>query len=163
MSSHYKVSVLVFMKNEAGDFLLMHRNKSPNKGCWSPIGGKLDMETGESPHQCAVREIKEETNLDVEISDLHLFSMIAEKNYEGHGHWLLFLFDCKKPLPYLPENITEGDFAFYSRQELESLPLPETDRNGLWATYDAHRDGFVAMRADCTPDKKLEIILEEAL
>ena len=52
----YKVSVLVFMENHAGEQLLMLRAKQPNLGVWTPIGGKLEMATGESPFQCAARE-----------------------------------------------------------------------------------------------------------
>jgi len=45
----YKISVLVFLENRAGELLLIHRNKAPNLGNWSPIGGKLEMAAGESP------------------------------------------------------------------------------------------------------------------
>ena len=49
------------------------------------------MATGESPFECAVRETREETGLEVATDDLHLFSIIAEKAYEGQSHWLMFL------------------------------------------------------------------------
>lgn len=157
----YKVSVLVFVKNEAGEFLLLKRKKSPNLGCWTPIGGKLDMEVGESPFECAIREAEEEAGLRLRNEDLHLFGMIAEKSYEDRNHWLLFLFDCKKPIGKLPEAISEGEFAFFSRVEIDGLALPQTDREGLWKVYDDHHEGFVALRADCSLGKDLQIILEE--
>ena len=59
----YKISSLVYLRNDAGQLLLMQRNKAPNKGLWSPIGGKLEMVTGESPHEAAVREVGEEVGL----------------------------------------------------------------------------------------------------
>lgn len=142
---------------------MLQRNKSPNKGLWSPIGGKLEMETGESPYQCAARETFEEIGLKIETSDLHLFCMIAEKAYEGSHHWLMFLFDCRKPVTTLPESITEGRFAFYSREAIESLPIPETDREGLWGIYDKYRDSFVSARADCEPGKPLKIVVEQII
>ena len=92
----FKISVLVFMHDEAGRLLLIQRTKAPNIGCWSPIGGKLEMATGESPFECAVRETEEETGAKVTTNDLHLFGMISEKGYEGQSHWLMFLFDCRK-------------------------------------------------------------------
>ena len=95
----YKIAVLVFLENRAGEQLLLLRAKPPNLGVWSPIGGKLEMATGESPFECAVRETREETGLEVAASDLHLFSIIAEKAYEGETHWLMFLFRCRRPLP----------------------------------------------------------------
>jgi len=158
----FRVSVLVFLKNTRGEYLLLKRNKAPNKNCWSPVGGKLHTHEGESPFECAVREVWEEANLTITNEDLHLFAMISEKGYEGSGHWLLFLFDCHKTLNALPPEISEGRFAFYSREAIEALALPDTDRQALWAIYDKHRQGFVALKADCFPHKKLEIILEES-
>ncbi|MGF3083382.1 NUDIX hydrolase, partial [Streptococcus pyogenes] len=46
--------------------LLLHRNKKENdvhKGKWISVGGKL--EGGETPDECARREILEETHLTV--------------------------------------------------------------------------------------------------
>ena len=59
----FKISVLVFIQNDTNEHLLIKRSKAPNKGCWSPIGGKLEMHQGESPYECARRETLEELNL----------------------------------------------------------------------------------------------------
>lgn len=157
----YKIAVLVFLENAAGEHLLLLRAKPPNKGVWSPIGGKLEMATGESPFECAVRETREETGHEVTTPDLHLFSVIAEKAYEGESHWLMFLFRCRRPLAGLPPDISEGRFGFFSRAAVDALPIPETDRTALWPTYDAHRDRFVALRADCRPGKPVRVVVEE--
>src|SRR5208283_4110155 len=134
----YRIAVLVFLENAAREHLLMLRAKPPNLGVWSPIGGKLEMEGGESPFECAVRETREETGLSIEAGDLHLFGIIAEKAYEGRSHWLLFLFTCRKPLAGLPPDISEGRFGFFSREAVDKLAIPETDRTALWPTYDSH-------------------------
>ena len=157
----YKIAVLVFLKNEAGEQLLLHRAKAPNKGSWSPIGGKLETEIGESPFDCAVRETSEETGFAITPQDLHLFGMIAEKAYEGASHWLLFLFDCKKPIPGLPPAMAEGAFGFFRRQAIEGLSVPETDRTALWPIYDQYKDRFVALKADCLPGRPLAVSIEE--
>jgi 8-oxo-dGTP diphosphatase len=146
----YKISVLVFLENRAGELLLMLRAKQPNLGVWSPIGGKLEMATGESPFECAVREIEEEVGVKVAEQDLHLFAMIAEKAYQGHNHWLMFLFHCRRPLESLPPDITEGRFAFWKRADIGKLEIPETDAAALWPIYDRYRDRFVSLRADCS-------------
>jgi 8-oxo-dGTP diphosphatase len=159
----YKIAVLVFLRNAAGDHLLLHRSKAPNKGAWSPIGGKLEMESGESPFECAVRETHEETGFAIATGDLHLFGMIAEKAYEGQSHWLLFLFDCRKPLPGLPPDISEGNFGFFARGAVDKLPIPDTDRTALWPTYDNHREHFVALRADCSPGSPVRVEVEELI
>lgn len=159
----YKLAVLVFLENTAGEHLLLLRAKPPNLGVWSPIGGKLETTRGESPFECAVRETWEETGLQVAAGDLHLFAMIAEKAYEGQAHWLMFLFRCKRFLPGLPAEISEGKFAFFSRAAIDALPIPETDRNALWPVYDRYRDGFVALKADCAPGKPVLVEVEEII
>ncbi|MBL9211792.1 MAG: NUDIX domain-containing protein [Opitutaceae bacterium] len=157
----YKIAVLVFLENTAGEHLLLLRAKPPNLGIWSPIGGKLEMETGESPFECAVRETYEETGLRVDASALHLFAMIAEKAYEGQSHWLMFLFRCTVPLPGLPPAIAEGKFGFFSRAAIDALPIPDTDRTALWPTYDRYRNHFVALKADCAPGKPIVVEVEQ--
>jgi 8-oxo-dGTP diphosphatase len=161
VSIPYKLAVLVFIENSKGEQLLIHRAKAPNLGAWSPIGGKLEMGSGESPFECAVRETREETGFVIETGDLHLFSMIAEKSYEGTGHWLMFLFRCKRAIPGLPADIEEGRFGFFSREAMGGIALPETDRVALWPVFDEHREGFVAMRVDCDPRVPLRVVVEE--
>ena len=146
----YKISVLVFVENAAGELLLMLRAKQPNLGVWSPIGGKLEMATGESPFDCAARETHEETGLQISPADLHLFAMIAEKAYQGETHWLMFLFRCKTPIGPLPVDIDEGKFGFFTREQIKTLPIPETDQAALWPVFDQYRESFVSLRADCS-------------
>jgi 8-oxo-dGTP diphosphatase len=157
----YKIAVLVFLENEAGKQLLLLRAKAPNLGAWSPIGGKLETGLGESPFECAVRETKEETGFEIATTDLHLFGMIAEKAYEGQSHWLLFLFTCQRPITGLPPAIDEGRFGYFSREEINTLPLPTSDRTALWPVFDRYRDKFVAIRADCDPARPLELVIEQ--
>jgi len=157
----YKIAVLVFLENEAGELLLMLRAKPPNLGVWSPIGGKLETQIGESPFECAVRETYEETGFQVAASDLHLFAMIAEKAYEGQTHWLMFLFHCRRPIAALPPEIAEGSFAFFSRAAIETLAIPETDKKALWPIFDQHKNRFVALKADCAPGRPIDVTIEE--
>lgn len=157
----FKISVLVFVRDRRGRHLLLQRAKAPNLGSWSPIGGKLEMATGESPCECAIREAREEIALEIGEKDLHLFGMISERAYEGTGHWLMFLYDCHKPVVDLPPEIDEGVFAFFTRTEIDRIDVPETDREALWPLYDRFRQGFVALRAECTPGKPLDVVIEE--
>lgn len=157
----HKLAVLVFVENAAGEHLLIRRAKMPNLGNWSPIGGKVETAIGESPFECAVRETAEEAGFRITTQDLHLFGMISEKAYEGQSHWLLFLFRCLKPIAHLPVEIDEGKFGFFSREKVDTLSLPETDRTALWPFYDAYREKFVALKADCMPGRPLMIEVEE--
>jgi 8-oxo-dGTP diphosphatase len=143
----YKIAVLVFLENAAGEHLLLLRAKPPNLGIWSPIGGKLDTAAGESPFECAVRETQEETGFTITAGDLHLFAIIAEKAYEAQSHWLMFLFRCRRPIPGLPADMEEGKFGFFSR--------------ALWPIYDQYRDRVVALKADCAPGQPVHIEIEQ--
>lgn len=156
----FKISALVFVQNEDGEQLLIQRTKAPNKNCWSPIGGKLDMQTGESPYECARREVMEEIGLELRDEDIHCYGYISEKSYEGTGHWLMFLFNCKKAIRQLPPTIDEGNFAFFTRAAIDELKIPETDRTLLWPYYDRFADSFVGLRANCDPAGKLSLTEE---
>ena len=48
--------------------LLINRNKPPFMGLWNAVGGHI--EQGETPEQCAVREIKEESGITVKSVEL---------------------------------------------------------------------------------------------
>lgn len=157
----YKISTLVYLRNDTGHLLLMRRNRQPNQGLWSSIGGKLEMPTGESPFEAAMREVKEEIGLQLADGDLHLFAMVAEKNYEHRTHWLMFLFDCSRRLTELPPHIDEGEFAFHDPATVYDLPIPESDRTSLWPLWFERRESFTSLRMDCTPGQPLHVVEEE--
>lgn len=159
----YKISTLVYLRHTDGRILLMQRAKAPNDGLWSPVGGKLEMALGESPFEAAAREVLEETGLAIGTGDLHLFAMIAEKNYEHRCHWLMFLFHCKKALTEMPPDIAEGRFGLFAEADLKGLDIPETDRQALWPLYLHRRDGFTALRADCSNSSALDVTVEQFL
>ncbi|HNX04863.1 MAG TPA: NUDIX hydrolase [Opitutales bacterium] len=157
----YKISTLVYIRDASGRVLQLKRNKSPNLGLWSSIGGKLEMGIGESPFETAVREVKEEVDFDIAASDLHLFSIVAEKGYENTCHWLMFLFDCRKRMEYLPPPIDEGSFAFHAPEDIMSLAIPETDRLYLWPIWMKNREGFTSIKIDCRVNPPIGEIEEE--
>ena len=72
------------------------------------------MSIGESPYECARRETLEEIGLKLLDSDLHCFGYISEKSFEDSGHWLMFLFKCKRTIEQLPTAISEGALAFFA-------------------------------------------------
>lgn len=156
----FRISTLVFIRNNNGELLLLKRTKAPNLGKWSPIGGKLNFSIGESPFECAIRETLEETGMDIEENDLKLFAYISEKNYEGSGHWLMFLFDCLTSLNDLPPNGPEGTFAWFDREEVDNLKIPETDHLLVWPIYDKRHSEFTALRADFSELDNPKIFVE---
>ena len=130
-----KETTLCYIERD-GAYLMMHRvkkEKDINRDKWIGVGGKI--EDGETPFDCARREIKEETgavpvNLKYRgivtfVSDLygtenmHLFTsdgLYGDINYdsdEGNLEWVK-----KKDIPYLP--IWEGDKIFFKLLDTES-------------------------------------------
>ena len=60
MTLPYKISTLLYCFDTEDRVLLMERAQEPNLGLWSPCGGKLHTDSGESPYTCACREAAEE-------------------------------------------------------------------------------------------------------
>tara|TARA_B100001094_G_scaffold36158_1_gene30268 strand:- start:1567 stop:2091 length:525 start_codon:yes stop_codon:yes gene_type:complete len=156
----FRISTLIFIRNGNGKLLLLKRVRAPNLGKWSPIGGKLDFSIGESPFECAARETLEETGMRIDDGDLRLFAYISEKNYEGSGHWLMFLFDCLTSLNDLPPEGPEGKFAWFDRKDVNNLAIPDTDHLLVWPIYDKRHGEFAALRADFTVPDNPKILVE---
>jgi 8-oxo-dGTP diphosphatase len=161
MTLPYKVATLLYCFNQKDEILLLERAQEPNRGLWSPCGGKLKTEIGESPYACACREAHEEMGISLTPGDLHLTGMVSEHGYRGQSHWLMFLFEVKRRLVSLPPDHSEGRFEFYRRADMEKLNLPLTDRERIWPWFWLHRGGFFAAHCHCHPDGRNEWSLEE--
>lgn len=145
----YKIAVLCDLRDSAGRVLLIHRAQHPNKGLYSMIGGKLDTAAGESPAQCARREIHEEAGIDVPIDRLRLVGIVSERGYQGQTHWLMFIYRVTGPVVVTPRAIREGTLEWRPPAEVPELPLPETDRKVIWPLLDSHAGRFFAVHIDC--------------
>ena len=162
MALPYKISTLLYCFDERDRVLLMERAREPNRGMWSPCGGKLMTEIGESPYACACREAREEIGLEIRPQDLHLLGIVSEAGYQGQAHWLMFLFEVKVRLRAVPPVHEEGTFAFFERSELARLKMPETDLEQIWPLVWKHRNGFFAAHCRTTEGAANEWTLEES-
>jgi 8-oxo-dGTP diphosphatase len=158
----YKIATLLYVFNPRDEVLLLERAQEPNLGQWSPCGGKLRTDTGESPYTCACREAREEMEMNLAESDLHLTGLVSEHGYLGASHWLMFLFEVRPRLTRLPPAHREGRFEFFARTALDALKLPQTDRERIWPLFWQHRGGFFAAHCRCHLDGTLEWRLEES-
>ncbi len=164
----HRLAVLVDLRDADGRILLLRRSKSPNLGLCSPIGGKVHVDEGESPAQCAQRETLEEAGIKIELSRFHLAGMIAERGYEGQGHWLLFYYRVLGAVELEPFEMREGRLDWFEPEEVDGLPLPETDRKIIWPMVRKlggrnpnDLPGFFSVHIDCLGDELTWTIEQE--
>lgn len=158
----YRIATLLYAFDPADRVLLLERAHEPNRGLWSPPGGKLHTDDGESPWACAAREAHEELGLTLSPADLHLTGLVSERGYEGAAHWLMFLFEVRPRLAAPPPPHREGRFALFPRDGLDALPLPATDRQQIWPLFWRHRGGFFAAHCRCGADGRQDWTIEDS-
>lgn len=159
----YRIATLLYCFSEPGEVLLLKRKKEPNRDLWSPCGGKLRTDLGESPYACACREAFEELEIRISHGDLHLTGLVSEHGDEGVAHWLMFLFEIKPRLLTVPTPNEEGEFRFFAPEALRDLQIPMTDRERLWPLFWQHRGGFFAAHCRAGSDGRNEWTLEESM
>ncbi len=70
------------VRDEAGRILLVLRGREPSRGLWSLPGGRL--EPGETAEAALVREVREETGLEVTVGEA--VCRIEIGDYEGDDY-----------------------------------------------------------------------------
>ncbi|NOR83711.1 MAG: NUDIX domain-containing protein [Ardenticatenales bacterium] len=143
------LATLCYALND-GQVLLLHRNKEPNKGLWVAPGGKMRFD--ESPEECAVRELWEETGLRARALELEFRGLITEISPRADYQWLIFIFLTRQFSGVLTD-CPEGKLAWVPIQEVTELPIPGSD-----AIFFPHIiGGGPAFRAKFTYDEELGI------
>ena len=162
MSLPHKLATLLYCFDQEDRLLLLKRHLPPNVGRWVPPGGKVEVEIGESPYTCACREASEEAGLEILPKDLHLTGLVSESSYEENTHWYIFLFEIKQRLLKLPKPCDEGEFKFFTVNEIEQLDIPRTDREQIWPLFKKHRGGFFSGHYHCLDGDTFNWTLEES-
>ena len=145
----YRIAVLCYLFDEQGRLLLLHRNKAPNFELYSPVGGKLDRETGESPAQCALREIREETGLDLQPAQVHLTGIVTEEGFDDAMHWMMYLYEVTDSVRVDAGPIDEGTLEWHEPDRVGDLAIPQTDRRVIWPLFLAYRGRFFCAHLKC--------------
>ncbi len=120
-----KLSTICYIDNGA-QFLLLHRNKKPNDyhaGKYISVGGKF--EPGESPEDCAIREIKEETGLTALKLDLQGFITFPNFQHDGED-WYSFVYRVTDFEGTLIDS-NEGTLYWIDYDQVMSMPTWEGD------------------------------------
>ncbi len=118
-------STLCYMENDRGQYLMLHRVKKEhdaNRDKWIGVGGKF--EDGESPEECVLREVREETGLT--LTDYRyrgLVTFVSDRWETEYMH----LFTASGFSGTLRE-CDEGVLEWIGKAELLALPQWEGDR-----------------------------------
>ena len=120
----YKMTTLCYLER-GEEYLLLHRTKKErdeNRDKWIGVGGKF--EEGESPEDCLLREVWEETGLRLE-----------RYRYRGIVTFVSDVYPCEYMHLFTadrwsgtPHDCAEGELAWLPKREFASLPMWEGDR-----------------------------------
>ena len=119
-----KETTLCYLENN-GRYLMLLRNKKkndPNKNKWIGVGGKL--EEGESPTDCAKREIMEETGISVSALEYRGRVYFGSDIYEDE---IMHLFTSVCPADSFTP-CDEGELKWIKKEDVPKLNLWEGDR-----------------------------------
>lgn len=118
-------STLIYLENEKGEYLMLHRVKKKNDinhDKWIGVGGGF--EHGESPEDCALRETWEETGLTLTA---YRFRGIVTFDCEGQETLYMHLFTATGWTGELTD-CDEGDLEWVAKEKVYDLPIWEGDK-----------------------------------
>ncbi|MCR4586688.1 MAG: 8-oxo-dGTP diphosphatase [Lachnospiraceae bacterium] len=118
------VSTLCYLERD-GQYLMLLRNKKKNdvnEGKWIAPGGKA--EPGESPEECVIREVFEETGLSVEKLRMRGILTFSSEGWEDE---YIFVFTAAEFSGELTE-CNEGELKWIDKKMIPNLNLWEGDR-----------------------------------
>jgi len=120
-----QLATLCYLKRD-DKTLMLHRVKKKSdmhKGKWNGLGGKF--EAGETPEECVIREVKEESGYDITNPQLHGF--ITFPAFDGIQDWYVFVFSATE---FSGDMIisSEGNLEWIDDKQLMELKLWEGDK-----------------------------------
>jgi 8-oxo-dGTP diphosphatase len=122
-----KLATLCYvMDKKTNSTLMIHRVKKQNdyhEGKWNGLGGKF--EAGESPEECAIREIEEECGL--KVKSVMLKGFITFPLFDGKDDWYVFIFTADEFKGQLIDS-PEGNIAWIPNNKINELNLWGGDR-----------------------------------
>lgn len=138
-----------------GEYLMMHRTKKEhdiNKDKWIGIGGHF--EADESPEECLLREVKEETGLKLLEWKLRgVITFICDKWQTEY----MFLYTADKFSGNLTE-CSEGNLEWIAKQDVYTLPIWEGDK--IFFRLLEERDKFFSLKLRYQGDMLEEAVLD---
>lgn len=132
--------------------ILMVRQHHENRDIWMVPGGA--METGENARQAAIREVYEETGLNIEITKLiwHVEQVSADKGHRFVNFFMANIIGGKLELGSDPEYGEDAqvmrEVRFMSRDEMCQLEVlyPDYLKDELWRFLQEDIHGYNAYK-----------------
>jgi 8-oxo-dGTP diphosphatase len=124
MKEHIKPSLsadVTIIQNSS--ILLVQRANDPYKGFWALPGGFI--EPGETIEQCAIRETKEETGINVEIIGIN--NVYSKPGRDPRGWTITVNFICKVLSGGLKAGDDAGDAAWFPLDGVPPLAFDHAD------------------------------------
>ena len=119
-------STLCYLENPRGEYLMLHRVKKKvdiNKGKWIGVGGKF--EGAESPDECFLREVREETGLT--LTEFRFRGVVTFLCSDSSSDQFMYLFTATGWTGALNPECSEGDLAWVAKEKVTQLPIWEGD------------------------------------
>ena len=117
---------LCYLENEKGEYLMLHRVKKKNDvnhDKWIGVGGKF--EDTESPEECLLREVREETGLTLTDWRYRGIITFASKGWEME---YMHLFTAAGWEGEMAADCDEGVLEWVPKEQVEALPIWEGDK-----------------------------------
>lgn len=119
-----KIATLCYIQKDGKTLMVKVLKEGFNKGKWNGLGGKLD--EGETPEDCAIREVREESGL--EIKNPKLCGILHFPNNLSSGDdWKVYVFTIKEFTGELINDSAEGDLKWIDDDKLLDLKLNQCD------------------------------------
>jgi len=121
-----KIATLCYIRNDKNQTLMMHRVKKlhdMHEGKWNGLGGKFEID--ETPEECVIREIYEESGLTLITPTLK--GIITFPAFDGIETWMVFVFTANKFEGELIES-NEGNLKWIDNDKLFDLNLWDGDK-----------------------------------
>lgn len=149
------LSTLCYIEKD-NKYLMLHRTKKENdinKDKWLGIGGKFEKD--ESPEECIVREVKEETGLELISYKLRCIVTYVSTNWETE---YMYVFTSNEFSGNLTD-CNEGDLQWIDKSKISMLNTWEGDK--IFFEKIQNNDNFFTVKFNYDGNKLLKYDLKQ--
>ena len=154
MAEKSKLTTLCYIERR-GKYLMMHRTKKEvdiNRDKWVGIGGHF--EEDESPEECLLREVQEETGIVLENYSLRGIVTFISDKWQTEYMFLYTAFYDGEPT----KDCDEGTLEWVGKSEVYALPIWEGDK--IFFRLLEERKEFFSLKLRYSGEELKEAVLD---